>query len=209
MRSSVETAQEANKLNRENFAASQRPWIEFLAVDPIGSFGCNGKSASLQLSVIIKNIGPSPAFIVFPFTNGYHDEPGKTNLHDIYEKFAAAVRKNTPSGRTYGGILYPNRERMLTGMTVSPVWHTQQLDEARTKRTDDEPYSFNPTIIVDIDYTSTHRTSHYQTAMMMILCVFRLDPNQPGHLLGFDPDGFEIQEGGFEIRLYPLGHYAD
>jgi hypothetical protein len=207
MQDSIDAARRANNLNLENFSASQRPWIEILSVEPIGPFGCNGKSASLQLSVRIKNIGPSPAFIVFPFTNGYHDDPGKTHLHDIYEKFAATVRKNALGERSYGGILYPDRERVLTGMTVSPVWHTQHLDEARTKRTDDEPYSFNPTILVDIDYTSTHRTSHYQTAM--ILCVFRLDPNQPGRLLGFDPDGFEIQEGGFEIRLYPLGHYAD
>lgn len=205
MRSSIAVAEEANQLNRENFAASQRPWIEILAVDPIGPFSCNGQTASLQLSVKIKNIGPSPAFIVFPFTSGYHAGPG-TNMLDLYERFAADVRKNSLGERIYGGILYPNRERVLTGMTVSPVWHSQQLEEARTQRSGDDRNSFNPAIIVDIDYTSTHRTSHYQTAL--ILSVLRLNPNQPGYIL-FNPDGFEFQQGGFELSLHPLGHYAD
>jgi hypothetical protein len=205
MQASTAVAEAANKLNRENFIAGQRPWIAIQSVELAGQFYCHGKSASVGLKIHIKNMGPSPAFIIFPFTVGYHAGQG-TNMLNVYEEFADSVRKNTITWRTYGGVLYPGETRAIEGMDAVASWFSQQFATARAESKDD-PKCLFPAIIVDIDYTSTHRTSHYQTAV--VLELFQIDPENPNRLTGFNPDAGNVEQKDLRLILHPAGHYAD
>src|SRR5439155_10328678 len=69
MKASVAVAEAANELNRSQFLAIHRPWIA-VKVGLAGPFYCDGRSASVQLSVTLKNVGTAPGFIIFPFVKG-------------------------------------------------------------------------------------------------------------------------------------------
>jgi hypothetical protein len=151
----VAAAIQANKLNREIFIASERPWIP-INVNIAGPLSYDTNGLTIHLRFHFKNIGKSPAKNVWANFRFVIPELG-TNFNPVsIQNELIQDAKRHPS--TLGHTVFPGEEIMLT---ISTAANNDDLKKATEKFAAIFPY-----LIGTISYNFVFEEEQHQTAFI-------------------------------------------
>jgi hypothetical protein len=203
---SASAAIAANKLSRDNFIATQRPWIT-IEVKPGGPLVYNVNGANITLRFYLKNIGHSPAKHVSLNPQVLAPAIGIDKVFDErgVQRQMIEERKNSPFD-PHGYLIFPD-QTVIQDFTV-----TISADEL--KRITQKVDFIFPYIIGSVDYGFVFEDGHHQTGF--ISHVRRSDqPHRVSVAKKRSPDAIFPDEGDIptaDLRLYHApfgGGYAD
>jgi hypothetical protein len=131
MRASIALAEEANKLNRETFFASQRPWLT-LDIELQSGFQSDGNTGVVEFEVTVKNVGSVPAvnvvcrLLTFPNQEGGGEISHYSRLSDSMKSHAF--------GKSFGDLLFPGQVVRFSKQSMTAVWFNENIQTRYEKR---------------------------------------------------------------------------
>ena len=202
----VKVASDANHLNRENFLATERPWVT-ADIGVGGPLYYNINGANITLLFRLKNVGKSPATHVWINLRTLAPAIGVDAPYDpreaqqkLYEETKARPLSS------FGYTLFPG-DVITQAMTVS-------IGKDELKRITVKADFIHPTIIGTIDYGFTFEAGHHQTGFMVE--VRRSDaPRAESTAKNRSPSAIFVDEGDIPaedlrvMRSFLGGEFAD
>ena len=201
----VKAASDANRLNRDNFLATERPWIA-ADIEVGGPLRYDVNGANITLRFQLKNVGHSPATHLWIRPQGLALPFGIDNFDPraIQQKIYTEMKTRPLS--PWGITLFPG-DTIVENMTMS-------IGAEELKRSTQIVDFIEPTIVGTIDYSFVFEDGHHQTGFVVELR--RSDTPRPESTAKKrSPAAIFPDEGDIpatELRLYRsfLGNeYAD
>lgn len=198
MQASIKTAEEANRLNKETFIASQRPWLNVEA-SLVSDYTSDGESAAVQLQVHVTHVAGPPALnvvcniLTFPNT-----EVGTERDH--YRRLSDMLKKMNTKNSGYGVMLFPQRTMEASKPSTLATWYKKSIDIGNAKGAVLQLGALG--ICVCVDYFSPVDDNHYQ--MGFIYLLFEFDAANR-ITKGFDLTAREIPREQLRLERHPLG----
>jgi hypothetical protein len=201
MQASIATAEDANKLNREVFAASQRPWLDVRVLLASG-FETNGESALVQLQVIIKNVSDIPALNVTCDTSTFPNAESE-NERGCYRQLSERMKARNFKNSGYGITLFPEREMEASRSWTAATWFAQNV-KPKVQNGGIPPLGALG-VCVCVDYASAVSDRHYQTGFIYVILAKNTDINDAWISFGLEKS---IPQSDLRLVLHPLGSHT-
>jgi hypothetical protein len=202
MRASIEIAKEANKLNREIFAAGSRPSLEVIVAIG-GDFHSDGSSGLVELVITAQNVGSAPALNtvcrVMTFPNMY-----PVNETEQYRLLSESMKSDRKHGSAYGDIIFPGRTIEFSKPSTTATWFKANMEVGKPKGAPSIPDALG--VCVCVDYMSSNDDRHYETGYIFLL--LRKHPQQSGTWIGFELQPEVIPKGYLQLMRHMVGSYA-
>lgn len=200
MEGAIAAAEDANKLNRDQFAQTLRPWIR-ADIAIAGDFVCDGKHAYLELQIVLRNTGSSPAFGIHPFVTTYPNTI-EGDLSETYEAISEMFRKQPIKEASFGLNLFPqDAPRTLDRTWSHASWHLTNIEIGKAKRPKSKAAGDTLGVCICVDYISVIRDRHYQTGYILML----MKRDGPGILRGVEWGEQHIPADQLVLASHPLG----
>lgn len=160
---SAKAASESNKLNRELFEASQRPWIkaDVTIAAPI-TFETDGMHLALKFD--LRNTGHTPAMYAWPEWRIYSSRllSPSALIKKQSELCSELIR---PNGQNTPGLtIFPGEEKSITIITTLPqsdiAADMAPFQDVKIAR---EHPAISPVVLGCVDYQLPSRQEHHQT----------------------------------------------
>ena len=199
-RQGAEAAIEANRLNRDVFVDSQRPWLD-VDVQLAGPFVSNLERGRIELAITVRNVGDKPAFNIITeiltFPNSEIGDP-VTQYHRLAEQMGRFNHR----GSGFGRRLFPDKLFEANRANSTAVWHRDHIVAGIAKgNVLDLPMG----ICVCVDYASAIDDRHYQTGYIFLLLKEEVVNRA---WIGFGLLDGEIPQDELLLALHPLGLHA-
>jgi hypothetical protein len=202
MRKSIAAAEGANKLNREIFVASQRPWLK-VDVSHVSDFRSNGQTGILELKVIAENIGTIPAVNITCRVFTIPNHVGGAEI-DQYRRLSDLMKSNKRD-TGFGEVLFPDKTLTFSDGWTTASWHKDNIDAGKAKGVSGAIDTLG--FCICVDYMSAAHAEHYQTGYIYL--VMRDDnPDRPNVWTGFGLDAGNVMHADLDLMLHPLGSHA-
>jgi hypothetical protein len=204
MEGAIAAAKDANDLNRNNFTATQRPWLK-VTVELASGFTSDGKTGTVGLAISAKNMGASPAFNVNCNVMTYPNIDGETEV-ESYRMLADAVASRSIQDRGYGRVIFPNDETTFNRANVDAFWH---LDNIAQGMSQGKIIGYPAlTVLICISYVSAAREKHYQSGLIYAL-MRKIDdlPDGAEGYISFDLTAGYIRQEQLLLAQHPRGIY--
>jgi hypothetical protein len=202
MKASIETAREANKLNRDIFAASRRPSLE-VKVALAADFHCDGKHGAVQLQIIAQNVGAVPAIDtvcrVMTFPNMY-----PVNETEQYRLLSESMKSSGSASGGFGDIIFPERGVEFSKPSTVATWFQANIEIGKAKGAASVLDTLG--VCICVDYMSNNDDRHYQTGYVYLL--LRKHPQHSGTWTSFELESGVIPQADLWLCRHMVGSYA-
>jgi hypothetical protein len=200
MRASIATAEEANKLNWEIFAASRRPSLD-VQVSLAGDFQCDGNSGLVEIDVVARNVGVVPALDIACRILTFPNQDPDRDIEQ-YRRLSGGMKSRAAG---FGDILFPERTIAFSRPFTTAVWFKDNIEAGKTKGGPGPMEGLG--VCVCVDYLSPSDDRHYQTGFIYMLVVRVAETNDTW--TAFDLQATVIPKTDLRLVRHPVGAHAN
>jgi len=198
----AEAAIEANKLNREIFVASQRPWLD-ADVALASGFTSDGANGAVDIQVNVRNVGSVPALNISCYTMTFPNTEVGSELEQ-YRRLSDSMQARNVRNSGFGRMLFPGKEMPINRAWTAATWNKYNIDIGNAKGAVLQLGALG--ICICVDYVSAVDDRHYQTGFIYLLMTEA--PGYKNTWMGFGLDIGPIPQDKLLLSLHPLGSHA-